>query len=256
LELVDLYARRQVLRGVSCSLRSGEVVGLIGPNGAGKSTLLRAMLGLVRSEGAITLDGASLSEFGPDQRARLLAYLPQEREVAWPISVERLVALGRTPYLQPMKGFSPEDTMQVERAMEEMEVSGMRHRVVSELSGGERARVLIARAVAQDTPILLADEPTAGLDPAHQIALMEVFAALAARGRIVIVSLHELSLAARWCHRLLLLDDGLKAAEGTPSEVLTAANLERTYGVQAYLAQSPSGLIVQPVTRTGRGDPR
>jgi iron complex transport system ATP-binding protein len=179
-----------------------------------------------------------------------MSYLPQDRDVAWPLSVGNVVGLGRTPYLQPMRGLTADDLAKIEEAMREADVQSLRDRTLTELSGGERARVLIARALAQDTPILLADEPTAGLDPAHQISLMKVLSALAGRGRIVIVSLHELSLAARWCTRLILMDSGTIAADGVPEQVLTAGNLAKIYGVSAFLQRGENGLIVQPLDTT------
>lgn len=140
--------------------------------------------------------------------------------------------------------------------MRKMEVDGFRERAATELSGGEKARVLIARALAQETPLLLADEPTAGLDPSHQITLMRLFAELAASGRSVIASLHDLGLAARWCTRLLLIDSGRIAADGSPAEVLTVQTLRDVYGVEAYFGQTSGGLVVQPldlVAGTGAG---
>lgn len=238
---------RPALTDVSLSLKGGDFIGLIGPNGAGKSTLIKSILGLVPSTGTLAIDGRLLVKLDAPERARLLSYVPQERDVAWPLSVEKVVALGRTPYLQPMRGLTDRDGARVEEAMAEADVLVLRDRLLSELSGGERARVLIARALAQDTPILLADEPTAGLDPSHQISLMKVLAGLAQRGRIVVASLHELSLAARWCTRLVLLDRGRVAADDAPQHVLTEANIAEVYGISAFLQESAKGLIVQPL---------
>lgn len=238
---------RPALSEVSLALKGGDFIGLIGPNGAGKSTLIKSILGLLPSTGAVSIDGRLLAKLDAPERARLMSYVPQERDVAWPLSVAKVVALGRTPYLQPMGGLTERDRAVIEGAMAEADVLTLRDRPLSELSGGERARVLIARALAQDTPILLADEPTAGLDPSHQISLMKVLAGLAQRGRIVVASLHELSLAARWCTRLVLLDGGRVAADDTPRHVLTEANIGAVYGISAFLQQSASGLIVQPL---------
>jgi iron complex transport system ATP-binding protein len=252
LEVDGLSARlggRTVLDAVSFALREGECVGLIGPNGAGKSTLLRAALGLIRAEGARRLGGDALEALAPAERARRAAFLPQEREIGWPVSVAALVALGRAPHRPAFAPESAADRAAVSAAMARMDVARFADRPATELSGGERARALIARALAQEAPLLLADEPAAGLDPAHQIALMETFAALAAEGRAVLASLHDLGLAAQWCGRLILLDRGRVVADGPPQAVLTPERLAAVYGVRAHLDWSGDGPIVQPVAR-------
>ncbi len=236
-----------VLDGVSFSVGQGEFVGLIGPNGAGKSTLLRAVLGLVESRGGIEVDGRAAAAIGARERARRIAYLAQEREIAWDVPVETVVALGRAPHRPAFAGLGEGDRAAIERAMRRMEVDGFRHRPATELSGGEKARVLIARALAQDTPLLLADEPAAGLDPGHQIALMRVFCALAAEGRSVVASLHDLGLAARWCSRLVLLGQGRIAADGAAEAVLTPQRVREVYGITAFFGTAAGGNVVQPL---------
>lgn len=241
--------QRAVLSDISFSIDAGEFVGLIGPNGAGKSTLLKSLAGLLPAEGTVTFGTSRLSEIAAQERAKLISYLPQDRDVAWPITAEKLVALGRTPYLAPMSGLGPRDRAKVDLALEQADAAHLRNRVVSELSGGERARVLIARALAQEAPIFLADEPAAGLDPAHQISLMDVFASLARSGRTIVVALHEIALAAQWCSRLLLLDYGSLVADGEPRAVLTPQTFEKVYGVRANISNGVDGFLVQPVAR-------
>jgi iron complex transport system ATP-binding protein len=238
--------KTEVLHGVSMDVREGELVGLIGPNGAGKSTLLRAALGLVQAKGDVSIAGKPAKGMNSREMARYVAYLPQEREIGWAVSVEMLVSLGRAPHRPAFAALDSTDRALIETAMRHMDVESFRDRPANALSGGERARVLIARALAQDAPLLLADEPTAGLDPAHQIGLMQSFRKLTGEGKSVVVSLHDLGLAARWCTRLVLLDDGKIAAEGTPEAVLTPDNLRKVYGVEAYLERKADGLIVQP----------
>lgn len=199
----------------------GEFVGLVGPNGAGKTTLLRAALGLLPATGRRDLAKA--------------AFLPQMREIAWPMPVDRVVALGN------------DDPAAVERAIVRMELQPLRHRRADALSGGEEARVLIARALAQEVPLLLADEPIAGLDPAAQIAAMEVFAEKAKAGA-VIASIHDLGLAARFCTRLVVIGAGRIVADGPPA-VLTPDLLARVFGIRAWFRDTEDGPVFQPLSR-------
>ncbi|WP_372893575.1 ABC transporter ATP-binding protein [Rhodosalinus sp.] len=231
---------RDVLRDVSLSVAQGEVVGLIGPNGAGKTTLMRAALGLIPFAGE-----SDLAACPPSERARRAAWLPQAREIAWPMTVERLVTLGRLPHLGPGQSVGPEDRAAVDRALDRLGLDPFRDRAATRLSGGEQARALIARALAQETPLLLADEPIAGLDPAHQIGAMQTFAALAGEGRAVVVSLHDLGLAVRHCTRLVLLGGGRVVADGPPGEVLTPARLAEVFRIRAFHADSEYGPVWQ-----------
>lgn len=256
LSATDLHASlggRQVLRGIDLTIAPRAFVGLIGPNGAGKSTLLRALLGLTASTGPIRLGGSDARAMTSRERARHIAYLPQERDVAWDVSVRTLVELGRAPHGSVFGSVGKADRAAVARAISRMEIEPFRERIVTTLSGGEKARVLIARALAQDTPILLADEPTAGLDPAHQIALMAIFADLAREGRAVVASMHDLGLAARWCDRLILLHDGRVVADGPPDAVLTPANLRAVYGVEAFFGEARGGPVILPLELAGKG---
>jgi len=241
--------RRRVVDGVHLSVVSGECVGLIGPNGAGKTTLLRAAMGLLPASGQCRIGGTPVAALSAAERARRAAYLPQSREIAWSLTVATLVGLGRLPHRGMGAPLSPADRAAISRAMARMEVEGFADRPATTLSGGEQARVLIARALAQDTPLLVADEPTAGLDPAHQIATMETFAGLAAEGRAVIASLHDLGLAARWCSRLVLMQAGRIVADGPPGEVLTPARLAAIYGITAFRAEADGAPVILPLTR-------
>ncbi len=206
---------RTVLEHIGFEAGAGELIGLIGPNGAGKTTLLKAIPGLVGSSGMLSLDGRDIRGLSARDKARAIAYLPQEREVAWAISAHMLVSLGRSALKPAFAGLDRADETAIHAAMRRMDVARFADRPVTTLSGGERARVLIARVLAQDTPVILADEPVAGLDPAHQIGLMEGLGLLAREGRLIVVSLHELGLAAQFCTRLILLDKGRIVEEGT-----------------------------------------
>jgi iron complex transport system ATP-binding protein len=176
-----------------------------------------------------------------------MAYMAQGRDVAWAMPVEALVALGRLPHLPRLSPLRDEDRAAVDRAMRLMDIDAYRDRQATALSGGELARVLAARALAQETPLLLADEPAAGLDPAHQIGLIRVFRSLARQGRSVVVSTHDLGLAARSCTRLLLLDRGRVVADGPPQTVVTADSLRSVYGVRAYFGEAEGRMVVLPL---------
>ncbi|MBM9593049.1 ABC transporter ATP-binding protein [Roseitranquillus sediminis] len=228
---------RPVVEEVDLRVGPGELVGLIGPNGAGKTSLMRAALGLLPFNGS-----SDLAALSPADRARRVAWMPQSREIAWPVSVETLVSFGRLPH---GPAGLPADRMAVEAALERMELGPLRHRPATDISGGERACALFARALAQDTPLLLADEPAAGLDPAHQVGLMRLLSELTGEGRGILVSMHDLGLALRHCTRLVLLDHGRKAADGVPRDVLTAELLSRVFGVRAHLSETEDGPIFQ-----------
>lgn len=232
---------RTVLQGINLSVGTGEIVGLIGPNGAGKTTLMRAALSLIPSTGH-----SSLAQLAPRARGRAVAWLPQAREIAWPVDVATLILLGRTPHLATGQKPDATDRAAVDRAIARMDLSAFRDRTATRLSGGEQARVLIARALAQDAPLLMADEPIAGLDLAHQIGTMKRFADLAAEGRSVIVSLHDLGLAARHCTRLVVIDKGRMVADGTPLETLTRTLVRDVFGVDALVQATPDGILFQP----------
>lgn len=243
---------RDILDSVTLEVGAGEFVGLLGPNGAGKSTLLRAIMQELAYDGHIRINDRPLSALTSAERALALAYLPQTRGIAWPVSVAEIVALGRLPHSRPFAAPSAADNAAVSKAMKLMDIAHLAHRRATELSGGETARVLMARVLAQETPAIIADEPAAGLDPSHQIALVEAFSAIAASGRTVIASLHELPLAARWCKRIILISDGKIVADGLPAEVVTTKNLSLTYGIEAMLTSDEHGLIVAPTGLTAK----
>lgn len=233
---------RAVLKDVSFEIGAGELVGLIGPNGAGKTTLMRAALGLIAAHGQ-----SSLAQLSPRERARAVAWMPQAREIAWPVTVENVVTLGRIPYLGGAQKPNDADRDAVEKAIAYLDLEALRHRTATRLSGGEQARVLLARALAQQTPLLMADEPTAGLDPGHQISTMQTFGKLVKAGTSVIVSLHDLGLAARHCSRLIVIDDARIVADGPPEKVLTPELIQSTFSITAWHQTTDQGTIFQPL---------
>lgn len=227
---------RPVLDGVTARLTPGELVGLIGPNGAGKTTLLGVLAGLTRPDrGEATLDGELLAALPGPERARRLAYLDQNAHSHWPLRAERVVTLGRLPHADAWRGPAPEDAAAVERALARCQVMHLRDRIATTLSGGERARVMLARALAVEPDYLLADEPAAGLDPYHQLQVMELLAGLAAAGMGVLVVLHDLTLALRFCTRLCLLAEGAGiVADAAPADLIETGLLERVYGIELH----------------------
>lgn len=240
---------REVVRALSFTARQGTVTGLIGPNGAGKSTLLRALAGLVSHKGRVELDGRPLPAPGSRARARLLGYLPQGHTLHWPLTVRRTVELGRLPHLGRFAGAGAADRAAVARVLSETATDAFADRSMISLSGGERARVMLARVLVADTPVILADEPAAALDPAHQLRILSLLRAMAVeRGRAVVVVLHDLSLAARFCDDLVLLADGGVAASGPASAVLVPEVLAPVYGVAFAVGRTEGIPVVFPVS--------
>ena len=217
------------LAEVSAALRPGGITAICGPNGAGKSTLLQVLAGLlVPDSGLVTLDGALLSHLHPRERARRIGYLPQEGRVVWDVSVRNLVALGRLPH----RGASDNDAA-IDRAMDALELHALADRPASRLSGGERARVLLGRVLAGEPDWILADEPLAALDLAHQLALLAHLKVQAARGIGIALVLHDLALAMNHADRVLVLDEGRLAADGAPEIALSSEVIGRVWHVEA-----------------------
>ena len=241
---------RVVLQDLSCVLAGGEMLGIIGPNGAGKSTLLRAMAGLLRPDaGRVRLRGRELPSWPAAERARRIGYLPQAAPVHWLLDVRTVVELGRLPWRHGWFSTDEGAHAAVQAALRDAEVEELQDRLVNELSGGERTRVMIARLLAGAPEIILADEPVAALDAYHQLHAMEVLAERAARGTAVAVVLHDLSLAARFCQRILLLDHGGIAAHGAAREILSPAILEPVYGVRIRVLDEDGLVAIIPWQR-------
>lgn len=237
----------RILDGVSFSLDGGELVGLIGPNGAGKSTLLRTLAGLAAaSSGSLLIDGAPVAAIDRRALARTVAYLPQNGPAHWGLSVEAVVRLGRLPHRGRSTGGDAHDAAAVERAMQATGIADLRRRAVDTLSGGERLRALLARALAVEAPVLLADEPVAALDPRHQLLTMALLRETARSGRLVVAVLHDLSLACRFCDRLLLLRGGALIADGPWRDTLTDANIAAAYGVSVHRGAFDGGDYIIP----------
>ncbi|MCZ7660561.1 MAG: ABC transporter ATP-binding protein [Xanthobacteraceae bacterium] len=225
-------AQRTVVAQASLSLDRGELVALVGPNGAGKTTLMRALAGLLPAQGAIAFDGKPIDVIGPRERARLVAYLPQGHLFHWPMPVASIVALGREPHSDPFARRTAQDRAAVARALAATGTEAFAARPVTTLSGGERARVALARALATEAPLLFADEPTAALDPRHQLVVMGLLREAAHGGNAVLAILHDLTLAARFADRVVVMERGRLVADGAPDMALAGERVAAVFGVE------------------------
>lgn len=250
-ENVSLRLRdRLALKAVTFGLDRPGLTAVVGPNGAGKSTLLRALAGLAPIQhGRLEISGHDVGTMSAAERATTIGYLPQERTVHWSLSARDIVALGRLPRRGPASAATATDDEAVASALLAMDATHLASRPVLELSGGERARILIARVLAQQTTVILADEPTSGLDPSHQWALFERLESAAAGGTRIVVALHDLALASRFAAEVLVISAGRLVASGTPAEVLTPATLADVFGIEAVVQTVAGRRIIIPVGR-------
>jgi iron complex transport system ATP-binding protein len=238
---------KPILTGIDLALRPGELVGLIGANGAGKTTLLRILADLLPpAAGTVLYDGKLARALGRRTLAQRLAFLAQGGSVQWQMRAEAVVALGRLPHRRPFADLTEVDRAAIADAFAAADASAFRERSLDSLSGGERMRVLLARALAVEAEMLLADEPLVGLDPRHQLEAMALFRRIAAAGTGVVVVLHDLALAGRFCDRLVLLDDGRILADGSPAAVLDDGNLARAFGIAVARGERDGEPFVLP----------
>lgn len=243
------YGTREVLKDVSFSVRAGEFVGILGPNGSGKTTLLNCVSGALRSvNGRVGVCGKDVLTIGSLELARLVAVVPQESAMNFEFTVEEVVLMGRYSHIDRYRFEDERDYAVAERAMRATGIWRMRERLVTNLSGGERQRVVIARALAQEPRVLLLDEPTTHLDLRHQLEVLGLIRELnQTRGLTVLAVFHDLNLAARFCDRLMLVDEGRIMARGTPEEVLTAENVAKAFRVNASIGRNMNGKILVDV---------
>jgi iron complex transport system ATP-binding protein len=238
---------RPIVKDASLVLREGQFTALVGPNGAGKTTLVRAIAGVLAAEGTIQLDSRPLASFSPRERAKRIAYLPQGNTFHWPMPVQQIVALGRYPHGDP---FSPPTEADRHAVTEALAVTGtqeLAHRPVTHLSGGEKARVALARALATEAKVLLADEPTMSLDPRHQLTVMDLLREQARRGGAVLAVVHDLALAARYADRVITIQNGQVSVDAKPHDALNAERIASVFGVEATIIEFDKRRI--PVAR-------
>lgn len=242
----------RLLRDISTTALPGCITGLVGPNGAGKTTLLKILAGLRQpTDGIVKIGIDDLHKMPAIQRAKRIAYVPQSRVIHWPVNVRTLVAMGRMAHRKSPGNLAEADQKIVEDSMRKMQVGNLAERDSMSLSGGEQARVLLARALAQQTTILLADEPTSALDIRHQIKLMELLRELAQSGLTIVVSLHDLSQIARYCDHVVLLDQGEMIVEGVPSNTLTHKTIADVYGVDVEITDINGLPVITPLDVRG-----
>jgi len=227
------------VKNASLTLNSGEVLGIIGPNGAGKSTLLKAIAGVEKFTGELYLKQRAFEDFTAKERARIVGYLPQTVNSVWSLKVEDIVTLGRIPW-------GDENRQMVQKAMDDAAISHFAKRDINELSGGERARVWLARVLAGEPQMLLADEPVSSLDIHYQIEVMELLKSFARQGNSVMVAIHDLSLAARYCDRLCLIKDGEVIKLGDPIDVLTEEILTDAFQVPVFADLQANPPVILP----------
>lgn len=245
--------QRKILNGASLSVPKGKLVGLIGPNGAGKSTLLKTILGLTDHQaGTITLNGQPLKGWSLKERARKISYAAQGAPVHWPLDVHHVISLGRVPHLDPWQKISPADQALIHQAMVKTDTLHLKDRLTTNLSGGERACVMLARAIVSQADYLCADEPIASLDPYHQLQVMDILQNLAREGHGVLIVLHDLTLAQRYCDDLVVMDQGEILAHGNADAVLSDENLEKAYHIKACRWNEQKDQFLVPWKRVGK----
>ena len=234
------YGRRTVLTGVDLEVEKGTMIGIGGPNGVGKSTLMKLIAGVIApARGSVKVAGKDISRLSGRRRARLVAVVPQTPELPAGARALEVVLMGRNPHLGLLSWETADDLSIAVESMRVTNTDEMLDRPVDQLSGGERQRVAIAMALAQQTPMLLLDEPTANLDLAYQPAIMQMLRDLAARGRTVVTAVHDLTLAAQFCDEIALMSEGQFVAVGTPNDVLTPGIIRNVYGAEVHVIDHP-----------------
>ncbi len=234
------YGKQDVLKGIDLNLNDGELAGILGPNGSGKSTLILSLSGvLAYRSGSIKVDGEEIARTPARLRARKMASVPQKSELTFPFKCLSIVLMGRYPYLPRWGGYSKEDMDKALDAMEQTETIQFAQRMITEVSGGEAQRVIIARALAQETGILLLDEATSSLDVAKKIQIFDLLKKKNTRGMTLLCAMHDLNLAALYCERLIFLKEGRIVLDGSTQETFTDKNLSEIYETDVRISRHP-----------------
>ena len=249
--LVFAYDSKPVLKDISLSVEKGDFIGLIGPNGSGKSTLLKLIGGVIKlSDDSVSVNGHLISAIKKKELARQITWISQEHPMVFPFTIKEIVLMGRHPYLPPLSLEGKEDYRIARNAMETTQTLQFSSRYFNEISGGEKQRVMLASAIAQEPEIMLLDEPTSALDLKYQIQILNILKGLnKEKNTTLILAMHDLNLAARYCKRLILLNDGTIVSDGTPEEVLKREVIEEVYGVGVKLHTMDGEVLVHPITR-------
>jgi iron complex transport system ATP-binding protein len=249
LELSFSYNKKPLLQDINLTFKTGEFVGLIGANGAGKSTLLQLLLGLIKPQsGSVLINDNDLNTLKRRDIAKQLAFVPQSIELPYAFTAQELVAMGRNPYLGPFELETAKDKKLIDEAMHKTDIEHLKNRLVNTLSGGEKQRVIIARALAQQAATILLDEPIASLDICHQIETLQLIQSLTQAGKLAITALHDLNLAASYCDRLILIGGNANTsaktivADGTPEQVLNQTNLANYFSIKADIIKTESNI--------------
>ena len=244
------YEIHPVVNAISLSIKNGEFVGVIGPNGSGKSTLLKLISGILHpDQGKVAFKGKNIESIKRRELAQSLAWIPQESHLAFPYQAIEVVLMGRHPYLSPLAFEGEEDIFIAERAMELTDTRQFSSRLLTEISGGEKQRVMLASAMTQEPEVMILDEPTSALDIKYQIEILNILKQLREERKLTLVlAMHDLHLASKFCQRLILLDEGKMVCEGKPEEVLKKSILERVYGIRVkiFTDQDDGSLIICP----------
>ncbi|MFH1652825.1 MAG: ABC transporter ATP-binding protein [Pseudomonadota bacterium] len=231
------YDRTSLIADLSCEINRGEFVGIIGPNGSGKTTLIKLVCGLLKAgSGNVYLDGKNISDYSYRKRARLISVVPQEANIPFSFSVKEVVLMGRASYMSALSFEDRSDLAICERVMEMTKISHLSNRSIHEISGGERQRVVLARALAQEAEIIILDEPTNFLDLKHQVSIYQLLTRLNIEAKKTIIAVqHDINLAAIYCKRILILKDGGLISDGTPNDTITYANIKRAFDAETYV---------------------
>ncbi len=238
------HSSQEALKDISFEISSGNIFGILGPNGAGKTTLLKILTGLFKpSHGEVFLEENNLHSLSSRERAKYMAYVPQQEEIFLPFSTEQIVLMGRAPYLGLMGFESEQDHEIAQQSMKETDIWNLRHRSLHELSGGEKQRVFIARALAQNTPFLLLDEPTAHLDLRYQMEILKLIVSL---NKKIIMTLHDINLASLFCQKIIFLKEGHLIGMGNPAEMITQENIQKIYETKVHIYKKENASLCFP----------